>query len=121
MTQPNESSEAYEPYPPYPPYPPYQPEYIPVPASAEEALAAARTHFGPVSEDGTPGSLHVEEFDIGYLIYAVFPPPADPGTPPSLGGSNLVIAKIDGALVYLPNFPSETAIALYRRKFRPNA
>ncbi|AJT67215.1 hypothetical protein T261_5595 [Streptomyces lydicus] len=112
MTQPNASHEAHE---------PYQPEYIPVPASVEDALAAARTRFGPVSEDGTPGSLHVEEFDIGYLIYAVFPQPADPSTPPSFGGSNLVISKIDGALEYLPNFPSETAIALYRRKFRPNA
>ncbi|MEU9114331.1 hypothetical protein AB0D04_21725 [Streptomyces sp. NPDC048483] len=95
-----------------------QPEFVPVPASAEEALAVARTRFQPLWEDGSPAPLHVEEFDIGYLIYAEFPPVEDPFTELSYGGSNLVIAKADGALSYVPNFPPESAIELYRTRYR---
>lgn len=102
-----------------------QPEFVPVPNSAEEALAAARTRFQPLCDDGTPAILHVEEFDIGYLIYAVFPPPADPDPDPfanlSYGGSHLVISKADGALDYVPNFPPESAIELYRTQYRRDA
>lgn len=88
----------------------------PVPQNAEDALAIARTTFQPLCHDGTPAPLHVEEFDIGYLIYATFPPPADPRTPPTFGGANLVISKHDGAHTYVPNYPPESAIELYRER-----
>ena len=60
------------------------------PASAEQALAIVRSRYAqPKLPDGTPAELRVEEFDIGYLVYAVVPPvtdaagrpqPAPPGT-----------------------------------------
>ncbi|MFJ9420052.1 hypothetical protein ACIRPT_38745 [Streptomyces sp. NPDC101227] len=87
-----------------------------VPTTAEEALEIARTCFKPRCHDGTPASVHVEEFDIGYLIYATFPPTE----PRSFGGSHLVISKTDGSLTYVPNFPPKSAIALYRRDQHPN-
>ncbi|MEU8783657.1 hypothetical protein [Streptomyces sp. NPDC048637] len=87
------------------------------PATAEEALARARADFQPRCHDGTPASVHVQEFDLGYLIYATFPPTE----PRSFGGSHLVVSKADGALTYVPSFPPKSAIALYRRRHHPNA
>ncbi|WP_329394401.1 hypothetical protein OHA45_12870 [Streptomyces lydicus] len=82
-----------------------------IPATAAEALEIASSRFRPRCHDGTLVPLHVEEFDIGYLIYATFPPTE----PRSFGGSHLVISKSDGALTYVPNFPPQSAIALYRK------
>ncbi|MFJ3948838.1 hypothetical protein ACIPXV_02025 [Streptomyces libani] len=87
-----------------------------VPQTADEALAMARAHFHPRCRDGSPASLHVQEFDLGYLIYATFPPTE----PRSFGGSHLVVSKVDGALTFVPNFPPKSAIALYRRRHHPN-
>ncbi|MGY5123876.1 hypothetical protein [Streptomyces nigrescens] len=92
-----------------------EPENAP-PATPEEALARARAHFRPRCRDGSPASVHVQEFDLGYLIYATFPPTE----PRSFGGSHLVISKTDGALTFVPNFPPASAIALYRRRHHPN-
>lgn len=91
----------------------------PVPASAEEALTIARATFRPHWPDGTLAPLHVHEFDIGYLVCATFPPVTDLSRPPEPGGSHLVISKQDGELAYVPNLPPETAIAVYRKHFRP--
>ncbi|MFC9233721.1 hypothetical protein ACFTZI_32990 [Streptomyces decoyicus] len=87
------------------------------PTTAEEVLETARTSFQPLCHDGTPAPLHVEEFDIGYLVYARFPPTE----PRSFGGSHLVISKADGARTYVPNFPPKSAIALYRARRLPNS
>ncbi|MET8475352.1 hypothetical protein ABZY90_28345 [Streptomyces sp. NPDC006422] len=81
------------------------------PRTADEALAIARTTFQPLCADGTPATLNVQEFDLGFLIYATFPPTE----PPSYGGSHLVISKTDGSTMYVPNFPPDSAISLYRR------
>jgi hypothetical protein len=86
------------------------------PASAEEALAIARAHFRPRCHDGTAASVHVQEFDLGYLIYARFPPTE----PRSFGGTHLVISKVDGTLTFVPNFPPDSAIALYRKRHPPH-
>ena len=82
------------------------------PRTADEALAIARTTFQPQCADGTPAALNVQEFDLGFLIYATFPPTE----PPSYGGSHLVISKTDGSTMYVPNFPPDSAISLYRRQ-----
>lgn len=87
-----------------------------VPTTVEEALEIAGTHFKPLCHDGTPAAVHVEEFDIGYLIYARFPPTE----PRSFGGSHLIISKVDGALTFVPNFPPKSAISLYRKRHHPN-
>ncbi|MEJ8647959.1 hypothetical protein WKI65_07660 [Streptomyces sp. MS1.AVA.3] len=86
------------------------------PTTAEEVLEMARTSFQPLCHDGTPAPLHVEEFDIGYLVYARFPP----NEPRSFGDSHLVISKADEARTYVPNFPPKSAIALYRARRLPN-
>ncbi|WP_425828772.1 hypothetical protein [Streptomyces fractus] len=82
------------------------------PRTADEALAIARTTFQPLCADGTPATLNVQEFDLGFLVYATFPPTE----PPSYGGSHLVVSKADGSTMYVPNFPPESAISLYRRQ-----
>ncbi|MFF3543497.1 hypothetical protein ACFYXD_16855 [Streptomyces platensis] len=45
--------------------------------------------------------MHVQEFDLGYLVYATFPPTE----PRSFGGTHLVISKADGTPTFVPNFP----------------
>ncbi|MFF2809041.1 hypothetical protein ACFVT2_18015 [Streptomyces sp. NPDC058000] len=93
-----------------------------VPTNSEEALEAVRSRFGqPLSFDGNPAPLHVQEFDLGYLVYATYAKPVDPNgrplpTPP--GGSSFVVAKGTGVISTLPNYPPEQAIALYRKQQR---
>ncbi|MFD7666475.1 hypothetical protein [Streptomyces sp. NPDC059788] len=90
------------------------------PATAEEALAIVRSRYAqPRLADGSPAPMHVHEFDIGYLVYATFPPtepvdPTAPPMPPPPGGANIVVAKDTGETTTVPNFPPEAAIALYR-------
>lgn len=91
----------------------------PIPATAEEALAAARARFEVLDLEGNPAPLYVVEFDIGFLVHAVMPPPP-PGTQAPLGGSHMVISKSDGAVTYVPKFPPDSAIELYRSLRRPN-
>ncbi|MFE1173577.1 hypothetical protein [Streptomyces sp. NPDC058773] len=86
------------------------------PTTPEEALAIARSRQAqPTLADGSPAPMRVKEFDIGYLVYATFPPTE----PRSFGGSHLVISKTDGALTFVPNFPPDSAIAQYRKRRRP--
>ncbi|WP_234445375.1 hypothetical protein [Streptomyces rimosus] len=131
MTDPNNSGEGHfgnsagapgsdapsQPLAP-PSYPPPLPPPPPpvVPTDADHALEIGRTHFPPVGSPNGPVSLFVHEFDIGYLIYAGYPPHDDPNSPPpSPGGSNIVISKADGEVTFLPNFPPEPAVELYHR------
>lgn len=47
-----------------------------------------------------------EEFDIGYLVYAVFPPVTDAAgrpQPAPPGGSKIVVANDTGETVTVPN------------------
>ncbi|TSB15687.1 hypothetical protein [Streptomyces benahoarensis] len=103
--------------PPPPPLPPEaQTTGGPVPHSADEALEIGRNHFPPVGSPGGPTGLFVHEFDEGYLIHAGWPLPEDPSAPPAQpGGSNVVIAKEDGEVTFLPNFPPPEAVKLYHR------
>lgn len=111
--------------PPTPP--PLPPQAVdegprPVPANADEALEIGRQHFPDVGSPNGPASLHVHEFDLGYLIYAGWPLPEDPTAPPaSPGGSNIVINKENGDVTSLPNFPPAEAEKLYHRIYRPSS
>jgi hypothetical protein len=90
------------------------------PTTSEQALAIVRSRYTqPKLPDGSPAELRVEEFDIGYLVYPVFPPVTDAGgrpQPAPPGGGKVVVAKDTGETVTVPNFPAETAIAAYRRQ-----
>lgn len=102
--------------PPTPPPLPPQTGPQPVPANADEALEIGRQHFPEVGSPGGPSGLFVHEFDIGYLIHANRPPAEDPtALPAEPGGSNVVIAKGNGEVSFLPNFPPESAVELYHR------
>ncbi|MFI9048462.1 hypothetical protein [Streptomyces sp. NPDC053427] len=91
-----------------------------VPANPDEALESVRRQFGqPRSFDGTLAPLHVEEFDLGYLVYATFAKPVDKNgrpVPAPPGGSNFVVAKDTGKISTVPNYPPDQAIALYRKQ-----
>ncbi|MEU6099031.1 hypothetical protein [Streptomyces sp. NPDC047079] len=104
------------------------PDHPAPPTTPEEALAIVRSRYAqPKLADGSPAPLHVHEFDIGYLVYATFPPTTDAEgrpRPAPPGGSKIVVAKDTGETVTVPNYPTEAAIALYRRQreaHRPDA
>ncbi|MFI5552788.1 hypothetical protein [Streptomyces sp. NPDC051738] len=92
------------------------------PTTPEQALAIVRNRYAqPKLPDGTPATLHVHEFDIGYLVYATFPPTTDASgrpLPAAPGGSQVIVAKDTGETVVVPNYPVETAIAHYRGQAR---
>ncbi|MFJ8672609.1 hypothetical protein [Streptomyces sp. NPDC093589] len=96
------------------------PDHITPPATPEQALDIVRSHYArPKLPDGTPATLHVHEFDIGYLVYATYPPTTDAAggrQPAPPGGAKIVVAKDTGETVTVPNFPTESAIALYRQQ-----
>ncbi|MGW2627992.1 hypothetical protein ACWC2K_01470 [Streptomyces chattanoogensis] len=92
-----------------------------MPANEADALEIGRRHFPEVGSPGGPSGLFVHEFDIGYLIHASWPRREDPTAPPSEpGGSNVIIAKADGEVSFVPNFPPEDAVELYHESYRPN-
>ncbi|GAA4802497.1 hypothetical protein [Streptomyces ziwulingensis] len=107
------------------------------PNTPEQALDIVRSRYAqPTLPDGSPAELRVEEFDVGYLVYTYVPPaagaggpsrpaspaapatPAAPAAPAAPGGSKIVVDKETGETVTVPNYPTETAIALYRRQRR---
>ncbi|MGW7017904.1 hypothetical protein ACWGGS_00725 [Streptomyces decoyicus] len=95
------------------------------PTTPEEALAIVRSRYAePTLADGSPAPMRVEEFDIGYLVYTEYPDTTDASGEPQPappGGSKIVVAKDTGETVTVPNFPAETAIALYRQQRPPQA
>ncbi|MFB7633717.1 hypothetical protein ACFC0M_22630 [Streptomyces sp. NPDC056149] len=111
--------------PPYPPsaVPGQQPGATPpkvIPTSAEHAREIGSAYFPPVGSPGGPVSLFVHEFAEGYLIHAGWPAPEDPTAPPANpGGTNIVLTKANGDVTTVPNFPPESAIAVYRQWYRP--
>ncbi|GAA2286273.1 hypothetical protein GCM10010145_65980 [Streptomyces ruber] len=92
------------------------------PTTPEEALAIVRSRYAqPTLPDGTAAPLHVHEFDLGYLVYATFPPTTDAAgrpQPAPPGGSKIVVAKDTGETVTVPNYPTEAAVDLYRQQRR---
>ncbi|MET9516903.1 hypothetical protein [Streptomyces sp. NPDC002994] len=92
------------------------------PSTPEEALRLVLGRFGqPRLPDGSPAPMRVEEFDIGYVVYAVFPQPTAVNgvpRPAEPGGSHVVVAKDDGETALVPNFPPELAIEVFRRHYR---
>ncbi|MGW0561878.1 hypothetical protein ACWDZ4_14985 [Streptomyces sp. NPDC003016] len=95
------------------------------PTSPDQAIHIVRSRYAqPKLPDGTPAELRVHEFDIGYLVYAVFPPRTDIAgrpQPSPPGGAKIVVSKETGDSVTVPNYPTEKAIALYRKNLERNA
>ncbi|MFC7308151.1 hypothetical protein ACFQVC_28490 [Streptomyces monticola] len=95
------------------------------PSTPEQALAIVRGRYAePKLPDGSPAQMRVHEFDVGYLVYAIFPPTTDAAgrpRPAPLGGSHVVVSKDTGETFTIPNFPTEQAIALYKKIRARNA
>ncbi|WP_210582689.1 hypothetical protein [Streptomyces sp. GESEQ-4] len=89
------------------------------PTTPSEAIAIVQARYAhPKLPDGTPAELNVHEFDVGYLVYAVFPPSVDASgrpQPAPPGGAKIVVSKETGETVTVPNYPIQQAIALYRK------
>ncbi|MDG5808389.1 hypothetical protein P9869_38230 [Streptomyces ossamyceticus] len=89
------------------------------PLTPQQAVELVRARYArPRSADGSPAELHVHEFDVGYLVYAVLPPRTDPSgrpLPAPPGGAKVVVSKETGETVTVPNLPVEQAVDLYRR------
>jgi hypothetical protein len=94
------------------------------PTTPAQALEIVRSRYAqPKLPDGTPAELRVHEFDIGYLVYAVYPPRTDAAgrpQPAPPGGAKIVVSKETGETVTVPNYPTEQAIALYRKNLTQN-
>ncbi|WP_028814828.1 hypothetical protein [Streptomyces flavidovirens] len=94
------------------------------PTTPDQALAIVRSRYAqPKLPDGTTAELNVHEFDIGYLVYAIFPPRTDAAgrpQPSPPGGAKIVVSKETGKSVTVPNYPIEQAIALYRKNLERN-
>lgn len=92
-----------------------------MPTTPEEAREIGSRYFREVGSPGGPSGLFVHEFDVGYLVRASWPAPADPQAPPAgPGGSNVAISKVDGEVTQLPNHPPEEAVKIYHRWHRPS-
>ncbi|MDQ8707001.1 hypothetical protein RCO28_31685 [Streptomyces sp. LHD-70] len=90
------------------------------PTTPEEALAIFHSRYAqPKLADGSPAELVVHEFDEGFLIYPVLPPveqpEGSPARPAEPGGGKIVVSKETGKSYGTPNFPTEQAIALYKK------
>ncbi|NBE56524.1 hypothetical protein [Streptomyces boluensis] len=99
---------------------PGQQPHNPPPATPEQALAIFRSRYAePKRADGSPLELGVHEFDEGFLIYPVLEPVDAPGGVPAgpaePGGGKIVVSKENGKSYATPNFPTEQAIALWKR------
>ncbi|MCK1796241.1 hypothetical protein MTQ01_09540 [Streptomyces sp. XM4193] len=92
------------------------------PASGAEALERVLEQYGrPVGPDGVPAAMHVEEFESGYVVYPSFPLPEPINgvpQPAEPGGSNYVVAKDNGEIGVVPNYPPAKAIEVFERFYR---
>lgn len=96
-----------------------------VPQSAAEAERLVRARFAvPAAPDGSPGQLRVTEFPLGYVVRTAAPPPERSGSTPrpaEPGGSSFIVARDNGEIVTVPNYPPSQAIEVFRKRFRPTA
>ncbi|WP_330249654.1 hypothetical protein OG874_25455 [Nocardia sp. NBC_00565] len=86
-----------------------------IPVNLTEAQRIA-DHY--LSTDGDTIINLLTEFDAGFTVVAIFPPPpgVDPHVrplPPPIGGSVCVIDKPTGAISYWPTYPTDMVAAQY--------
>lgn len=100
-----------------------EPAAVPgVPASGEEAVARVMEAYGrPSWPDGTPAPMNVKEYEVGFVVWPTFPQPEPVNgvpQPAEPGGSHYVVAKDNGQIALVPNFPPDTAIEVFVRHYR---
>jgi hypothetical protein len=83
--------------------------------TADEARERAR-EWAARGRSGAEEELGILEFDLGYVVWVVEPPRADPTRPPeNLGAARAVVDKQTGALSTWPSLPAPVVAEKYRK------
>lgn len=87
-----------------------------------QAHATAARWLNPEGQQGPPREVALQEFDLGWVVWAVPPPPeADPHTgqrrpPAEVGAACGVVDRASGELTVWPSVPVEEVVRMYRQK-----
>lgn len=87
-----------------------------------QAHATAARWLNPGGRQGPPREVAMQEFDLGWVVWAVPPPPeADPHTgqrrpPAEVGAACGVVDRASGELTVWPPVPVDEVVRMYRQK-----
>ncbi|MFE2230575.1 SUKH-4 family immunity protein [Streptomyces kronopolitis] len=87
-----------------------------------QAQATAARWLNPEGHQGPPREVAMEEFDLGWVVWAVPPPPeVDPQTgqrrpPAEIGAACGVVDRASGELTVWPSVPVDGVVGMYRQK-----
>ena len=87
-----------------------------------QAQATAARWLNPEGHQGPPRDVAMQEFDLGWVVWAVPPPPeADPRTgqrrpPAEVGAACGVVDRASGELTVWPSVPVDEVVRMYRQK-----
>lgn len=87
-----------------------------------QAHATADRWLNPEGHQGPPREVAMQEFDLGWVVWAVPPPPeVDPETgqrrpPAEIGTACGVIDRTSGELTVWPSVPVDEVVRMYRHK-----
>ncbi|OKI07132.1 hypothetical protein A6A06_36125 [Streptomyces sp. CB02923] len=87
-----------------------------------QAQATADRWLNPEGHQGPPRRVGMEEFDLGWVVWAVPPPPeTDPATgqrrpPAEVGNACGVVDRASGELTVWPSVPTGDVVRMYRQK-----
>ncbi|UKY53010.1 SUKH-4 family immunity protein [Streptomyces inhibens] len=87
-----------------------------------QAQATAARWLNPEGHQGPPREVAMEEFDLGWVVWAVPPPPeVDPETgqrrpPAEVGAACGVVDRASGDLTVWPSVPVDEVVRMYQQK-----
>lgn len=87
-----------------------------------QAHAIAARWLNPEGHQGPPREVAMQEFDLGWVVWAVPPPPeVDPETgqrrpPAEIGTACGVVDRAAGELTVWPSVPVDEVVRMYRQK-----
>ncbi|MFE3884338.1 hypothetical protein ACFXPQ_15765 [Streptomyces lydicus] len=87
-----------------------------------QAHATAARWLSPEGRQGPPQEVAMQEFDLGWVVWAVPPPPeADPHTgqrrpPAEVGAACAVVDRASGELTVWPSVPADEVVRMDRHK-----
>lgn len=87
-----------------------------------QAHATAARWLNPEGHQGPPREVAMQEFDLGWVVWAVPPPPeVDPRTgqrrpPAEVGAACGVVDRASGELTVWPSVPVDEVVRMYRQK-----
>lgn len=87
-----------------------------------QAQATAARWLNPEGHQGPPREVAMQEFDLGWVVWAVPPPPeVDPQTgqrrpPAEIGAACGVVDRASGELTVWPSVPVDEVVRMYQQK-----